>query len=146
VSVAESLAAAGHDVTLTSDAALPGRLADVDAVLVGADAVLADGAVVNKVGTYPLALAARRADVPCLAVCARDKVGAGGWDPGTAPAIYDGDAALAVENPLFERTPADLCTVVTEGGPLDDAALQRVAAENRALGDWDDADPDRETQ
>jgi methylthioribose-1-phosphate isomerase len=36
----------------------------VDFVIVGADRVAANGDVVNKVGTYPLALAAARADVP----------------------------------------------------------------------------------
>jgi len=138
VGVAESLAAAGHDVTLTSDAALPGLLDRADAAVVGADAVLADGAVVNKVGTYPLALAAARADVPVSAVCARDKIGPRTEaETATAPDIYDGEAALTVANPLFERVPPDLVSVVTEDGPLDADAVRAVADEHRALADWD---------
>ncbi len=38
----------------------------VDVVIVGADRVAANGDVVNKIGTYPLALAAARAGVPFL--------------------------------------------------------------------------------
>ncbi|MFB6121547.1 MAG: NUDIX domain-containing protein [Halobacteriaceae archaeon] len=143
VAVAESLAEAGLDVTLTSDAALPGLLDGADAALVGADAVRPGGAVVNKVGTYPLALAADRAGIPLFAVCARDKIGSGGGDAGTAPDIYDGEAALTVENPLFERVPPDLVTVVTEDGALDADDVRAVAAEHRALADWD---TDRDAQ
>ena len=36
----------------------------VDAVVVGADRVAANGDVANKIGTYPLALAAARAGIP----------------------------------------------------------------------------------
>ena len=43
-------------------------VARADMVVVGADAILADGALVNKVGTYLIALAARDAGVP-LYVC-----------------------------------------------------------------------------
>jgi methylthioribose-1-phosphate isomerase len=38
----------------------------VDAVVVGADRIAANGDVVNKIGTYPLALAAARAGVPFI--------------------------------------------------------------------------------
>ena len=75
VAVAESLADE-VPVTLCPDAAvahLLGRGA-VDRVLVGADTVLADGSVVNKVGTRAAALAAARERVPVHAVAARDKV------------------------------------------------------------------------
>lgn len=43
--------------------------AHADVVLVGADSVLADGAVVNKVGTYLLALAARDQGIPFYVCC-----------------------------------------------------------------------------
>jgi methylthioribose-1-phosphate isomerase len=41
---------------------------EVDAVLVGADRIAADGSVANKVGTYPLAVLARYHHVPFVVV------------------------------------------------------------------------------
>ena len=41
---------------------------EVDAVLVGADRIAADGSVANKVGTYPLAVLARHHRVPFIVV------------------------------------------------------------------------------
>jgi translation initiation factor 2B subunit (eIF-2B alpha/beta/delta family)/8-oxo-dGTP pyrophosphatase MutT (NUDIX family) len=139
VAVAEELAA-GTSVTLAADAALPGLLERADRLLVGADTVLPDGEVLNKVGTYPLALAADRAGVPVDVAAARDKVAP---DPevtaerGDPADVYDGDAPLTVEAPLFEVTPADLVgSVVTESGVLDAEAVASVAADHRALADW----------
>ena len=40
------------------------RRGEVDAVIVGCDRVAANGDTANKVGTYPLALAARAAGIP----------------------------------------------------------------------------------
>ncbi|MCU4718242.1 translation initiation factor eIF-2B [Halapricum hydrolyticum] len=140
IGVAESLATR-HDVTLTSDAALAGQLAefDADAVIVGADTILPDGRVLNKVGTYGLALAAVAHDLPCYVVAAADKIA-----PETdveieqAPtALYEGDADIAVANPLFEVTPADLCAdVCTDRGTLDEADVADVAARHRSFREW----------
>jgi translation initiation factor 2B subunit (eIF-2B alpha/beta/delta family)/isopentenyldiphosphate isomerase len=139
VAVAERLAD-GREVTLTTDAALPGR--SFDAAVLGADAVLPDGSVVNKVGTYSLALAAARTGVPCYVVTAGDKVQTDGTvhdEAGPAEQVYDGDAAVSVENPTFERVPADLVTVVTESGELDAADVAGVAATHRENARWDGA-------
>lgn len=161
VGVAEELAAesirteTGTDVTLLVDAAVAHVLAtrDVDAVLVGADAVLADGRVVNKVGTRATALAAAREDVPTYAVAARDKIAPhaepnfeeddprevyDGNDTGDSDA-GDGDAGgnLSVLNPTFDATPPDLLVgVVTEDGLLDAEDVADVAAEMATLTEW----------
>ena len=68
---------------MVTDAAAPGRIAagDVDAVLVGADRIAANGDVIAVTGTYPLALAASAAGIPfivCVASIALDGA------PGTA--------------------------------------------------------------
>lgn len=62
---------AGIPVTVLPDSAAASLLArgDVDAVFVGADRIAANGDVANKVGTYPLALAAAAHGVP-FHVCA----------------------------------------------------------------------------
>ncbi|MCP5158015.1 MAG: translation initiation factor eIF-2B [Gammaproteobacteria bacterium] len=52
-----------------TDAQIGLFVTQADAVLVGADSVLADGAVVNKAGTYLLALAARDQGVPFYVCC-----------------------------------------------------------------------------
>ncbi|MGW4841242.1 S-methyl-5-thioribose-1-phosphate isomerase [Nocardia brasiliensis] len=126
------LAEAGIPHRLTIDAAAAWAMAtgQVDCVLVGADRVTANGDVANKIGTYPLALAARHHGIPFIVVApestrdpnmvtgrdivveerAADEVtGFGGV--ATAP------AGTAVFNPAFDVTPGELVTaVVTELG------------------------------
>ncbi|MGC8970515.1 MAG: S-methyl-5-thioribose-1-phosphate isomerase, partial [Conexivisphaera sp.] len=60
---ARVLSRAGLDVVLIPDSAVRYFMKDVDRVIVGADAVAANGAVVNKVGTSVVALAAKEARV-----------------------------------------------------------------------------------
>jgi methylthioribose-1-phosphate isomerase len=100
----------------------------VDAVVVGADRVAANGDVANKIGTYPLALAAARAGIPFVVAAPESTL-----DPDTADGaaieieervaeevLVVGGAKVAPEgssawNPAFDVTPADLVTaVVTE--------------------------------
>lgn len=140
VGVAEDLATE-HDVTLTSDAALSSQVDEwgADAVLVGADTVLPDGSVLNKVGTRTAALAAAQEEVPCYAVASVDKVAA---EPDldiqdAHESIYEGDAPLSVANPLFDVTPADCITgVCTEKGLLGSAELAVVAARHLNRQEW----------
>jgi len=142
IEAAESLAAAGLDVTVTTDSALPAILSDREfgAVLVGADTILPNGDIVNKVGTRALALAADRADVPVYVVAARDKVATDDTfhlESGPAAAVYDGSEAISVCNPIFDLTPGDLITgVLTEDGLLDQRGIKVVAAQHRSNADW----------
>lgn len=147
VAVAEELAAEGREVTLTTDAALPSVVAgavgpEPDAVLVGADAVLPDGRVVNKVGTRSLGLACRREEVPCYVVATRDKVAGESvaWGEAADSAALADDAAVTVENPVFDATPSDCVTVlVTERGVLYEDAFAAVVDEHREQATWDGA-------
>ncbi|WP_436925842.1 NUDIX domain-containing protein [Halosimplex amylolyticum] len=151
VGTAEGLAEATEaTVTLTTDAALADRLAatGVEALVVGADTLLPDGRVVNKVGTRAAATAAASEGVDCVVVAASDKI-APESDPRDAavtvdreerdPAeVYDGDAPLRIANPTFDVTPADrIDAVATERGVLDVDAIAEIAAEHRELADWD---------
>ena len=111
--------------TVIPDGAAAGLMAQgkVDLVLVGADRVARNGDVANKVGTYPLAIAARRHSVPFYAVAPTSS-----FDPacpsGDAIPIEERSAAeltvpagSAVHNPAFDVTPAELVTgYVTERG------------------------------
>lgn len=142
VAVAERLADDGTAVTLTTDAAFPAevRAFDAGALVVGADRILPDGRVVNKVGTHGSALAARAAEIPCYVVAAGDKVAtddAVDREERGPEGLYDGSAPLSVANPTFDVTPADAVTaVLTEQGRLAGADIADVAAEHRRLGAW----------
>jgi methylthioribose-1-phosphate isomerase len=127
---ATELVAEGIDHHVVVDGAAPSIIARglVDAVVVGADRVAANGDVANKIGTYPLALAAARAGIPFVVAIPEST-----FDPdtpdGAAIEIEEraGDEVLVVNgrrtappgspawNPAFDVTPADLVTaVVTE--------------------------------
>jgi methylthioribose-1-phosphate isomerase len=115
---------------LITDAAGPFLISQglVDAVVVGADRVAANGDVANKIGTYGLALAARQAHVPFVVVAPESTIDPGTPDGGHITverraedevthvlgvlAAPDGTRAL---NYAFDITPAELVTaVVTE--------------------------------
>lgn len=124
------LAAMGAPYRLVVDSAGPYLLARgvADAVLIGADRIAANGDTANKVGSYSLALGARAAGVPFLAVAPESTVDAatssGGAieieDRGSAEVVGFGGARVAPEgaqavNPAFDVTPASLITaIVTE--------------------------------
>lgn len=149
--VAESLTATA-DVVVFPDAAVAHALsvADVDAVLVGADTVLADGRVVNKVGTRAAALAAAHEGIEVYAVTTEDKIQRmdEGASENGAPessvdlggeesAVYAGTADVDVLAPTFDVTPADRVTVVTENGPQSVADIERIAQRHREYATWD---------
>jgi len=120
----------GIEHYLAADGAGPFLIARglTDAVVVGADRVAANGDVANKIGTYSLALAARRAGIPFVVAVPEstiDEATACGADiplelradeevtsfQGT-PVAPAGTRAL---NYAFDVTPADLVTaIVTE--------------------------------
>jgi len=126
------LARAGIPHALIVDGAAAGLIArgEVDAVVVGADRVAANGDVVNKVGTYAHALAARAAGIPFVVAAPVSTL-----DPATpsgADVVIEERGAdevrraggrlvtlpdTPVRNPAFDVTPAELVTaVVTERG------------------------------
>src|SRR5258706_2326806 len=70
---ARSLAAAGIEAWLVADAALPLLLSQASALWIGADAVT-DTGVLNKIGSYTAALAAREHGVPAWAIAVRRKL------------------------------------------------------------------------
>ncbi len=146
VGVSEALAEAGLSVTLTADASLAAVLAaqSVDLVLFGADSLLPSGGVVNKVGSALAALAARHAGVPCYAVTTIDKLRPdeavsleAAKEAANAEALYDGDADIALFNPLFETVAGALMTeIVTEEGGLGPPALTDRAQTLANLATW----------
>jgi len=140
IDVAETLAAAiDAPITVHTDAAIAHRLASagVDAVLVGADAILPDGGVINKTGTRGAAIAAAREGIPVYVAAASDKITTSegvNLESGHPAAVYDGGAAVDVTNPTFDVTPADAITgIVTERGVLEPGDVSEIVERLRAL-------------
>ncbi|MEU6584943.1 S-methyl-5-thioribose-1-phosphate isomerase [Nocardia sp. NPDC046763] len=131
-----------HRLTIDSAAAWAMATEQVDAVIVGADRITADGSVANKIGTYMLAIAAQHHGIPFIVVApesTRDISTATGSDivveQRTAAEVTGfGGVATAPEgtktfNPAFDVTPAELVTaVVTEFGVLEHPAAARTSA------------------
>jgi translation initiation factor 2B subunit (eIF-2B alpha/beta/delta family) len=86
-----------------------------DLVLIGADAVYGDGSVVHKVGTLPLARAARNARVPLVVVAGTSKFVPLGRPPRRLPRLFDRTPARLVREYWTDRgarTAAELRDVV----------------------------------
>lgn len=135
VALAGELAAQGIPVRLFVDAALGQIASEARIVLVGADAVTRDG-VINKIGTWPLALAARERAVPVYALVTTDKFVPDEYElpaePPRDPTEVLSSPPVGVEavNWYFEATPLDLFqALVTEEGMLGaESARRRLAA------------------
>ncbi|MGW3647944.1 S-methyl-5-thioribose-1-phosphate isomerase [Streptomyces sp. NPDC000878] len=122
----------GIPVRLCPDSAAASALKSgtVDCVVVGADRVTANGDVANKIGTYPLALAAARHGVPFVVVATSDTVDEATTsgdgitieqrDPDEVTTLAGRPVAppgTPAYNPAFDVTPHDLISaVITEHG------------------------------
>ncbi|MBJ7907381.1 S-methyl-5-thioribose-1-phosphate isomerase [Streptomyces sp. DSM 110735] len=147
-------ARSGMAYTLLTDNAAGSLFAagEVDAVLIGADRIAADGSVANKVGSYPLAVLARYHHVPFIVVAPLTTV-----DPATpdgasieveqrpgyevtefsvpqVPVAGPGGgvpvAPLGTQayNPAFDITPPELVTaIVTEEGTVSPVTAESLA-------------------
>ncbi len=125
---AERLRELGVPVTLIVDNAAHRFLDDCDHLLVGADAIAADGSVVNKIGTAGLAVSARDRGVPVMVAAGTLKLHP---DTLTGQAVEieerergevlapDHELAddVTVANPAFDVTPPrHVDAIVTERG------------------------------
>ncbi len=128
-----------HTVVADNAAGQLIRTGQVDAVLVGADRVAANGDVANKVGTYLKALACQDARVPCYVAapastvdldcpCGEDipieerdgeevRVVRGLGPDGRPGSVRQLPARAPVRNPAFDITPARLISaIITDRG------------------------------
>ena len=129
------LAARGvpHTVLVDNAGGLKMLKGEVDACIVGADRIAANGDVCNKVGTYLKALAARDCGIPFFVAAPRSTIDrsleGGGEVPieersGDEVRLLNGARLFAettlVSNPAFDLTPARLVTkIITEAGIAD---------------------------
>ncbi|MFJ9613356.1 S-methyl-5-thioribose-1-phosphate isomerase [Streptomyces noursei] len=149
-------ARAGMAYTVLADGAAGSLFAagEVDAVLIGADRIAADGTVANKIGSYPLAVLARHHHVPFVVVAPTSTVDLETKEgaaieveqrPGkevtefSLPHIQGGGVVggtgipvaplgATAYNPAFDVTPAELVTaIVTEAGVVSPVTRERLA-------------------
>jgi methylthioribose-1-phosphate isomerase len=115
---------------------------EVDAVIVGADRIAANGDVANKIGTYSVAVLARRHRLPFYVACPLstiDRTIASGADIPIEErsaeevtgygSIRWAPPEVAVRNPVFDVTPAELVTaLITEKGITAAPDRQKIEA------------------
>jgi methylthioribose-1-phosphate isomerase len=122
----------GIPCTLVADAMAGALMAtgDVDAVIVGADRIAANGDVANKIGTYGLAVLADHHGIPFYVAAPRSTFDPDTPDGAAIPVeLRDGEEVavvggrrlapegVAVENRAFDVTPAALVTAyISEEG------------------------------
>jgi methylthioribose-1-phosphate isomerase len=128
------LSRAGVACTLITDNMVASRLrrGDVGCALVGADRIAANGDVANKIGTYPLALAARAHGVPFYVLAPTSTIDPATPDGAAIPieerapqevtgwrGVRSAPEGIGAWNPAFDVTPAELITaIVTDRGVL----------------------------
>jgi methylthioribose-1-phosphate isomerase len=114
----------------------------IDAVIVGADRVAANGDVANKIGTYQVAVMAHRHKIPFYVACPLSTIDvaiASGEDiPIEERAAEEvlgyremrwAPPGIDVINPVFDVTPAELVTaLITEKGVVLAPDREKIAA------------------
>jgi len=149
------LVQAGVPYTLLADGAAGSLLASgqVDAVLVGADRIAANGDTANKVGTYPLSVLAARHRVPFYVCAPLSSVDLATPDGSTIPIEMRSEEEIfnvggvripprfgKAWNPAFDVTPAQIISaIVTEEGALRAPFGPALAAAVAAKAEHDEA-------
>ena len=115
---------------------------DVDAVIVGADRIAANGDTANKIGTYTLAVLAQRHRLPFYVAAPLSTFDAAIPDGSAIPieergaqevtgyrGVRSAPEGIAVRNPAFDITPAELITaIICEKGVVREPDRERLAA------------------
>ncbi|MEM4688096.1 MAG: ribose 1,5-bisphosphate isomerase, partial [Thermofilaceae archaeon] len=134
---------AGVPTTLIPDSAVRYFIRDVDKVVVGADTVTANGAVVNKIGTSLIALAAYEAGVklyvatetykfsPATILGELVEIEERGADEVLPTHILSKYTNLKVRNPAFDVTPPEyIDAIITERGIIPPKAAALILLED----------------
>jgi translation initiation factor 2B subunit (eIF-2B alpha/beta/delta family) len=132
---AATLAQEGIRTTLITDSAAAHFMARVNLVMVGADSV-SGGGLVNKMGTYAIALAARDRGVPFYALCGTEKFLPTDYPyfriaPQDPQEVWpEHPQGVEVLNLYFDVTPLEyVSAVITEQGMLAPGELQDIVGQ-----------------
>lgn len=114
---------------------------DIDAIIVGTDRVASNGDVANKIGTYMVAVLAKRHNIPFYVACPLSTIDRS-IDTGNEIPIEERPSeevtgyqnyrwaaqGVKVRNPAFDVTPADLVTaLITEKGIVKHPNKERIS-------------------
>ncbi len=139
-----TLAKEGIDVTMIVDSAVRYFMRDIDLVIVGADTIASNGAVINKIGTSQIALIAHEARVPFLVAAETYK-----FSPETVIGkLVDIEERPAEEitnpkdfpgvkfrNPVFDATPPEyIDAIITERGLISPYLAYQIIKEVMQFG------------
>jgi len=114
--LAKDLIEFGIPVRLIADSAVGSVISDVDMVLVGADSVLADGSVINKVGTKKIATMASEEEISFCVICESSKF---------STVDFLGEPVHFAQT-LFDLTPSEYVSkIVTELGSLETQEVEQ---------------------
>lgn len=128
----------GVRATLLVDAAMCEAMEHVDCAVVGADSISADGYLLNKTGTFPLAICCKEFGIPLYVLCDSLKFSPQLKDripvedrPEEEILHREADDTFAIWNRYFEWTPVDYVTeFVTERGVFTPDQLSALAGED----------------
>ena len=133
----------GIPVTLISDN-MSGHmmsLGEIDAIVVGTDRVAGNGDVANKIGTYMVAVLAKRHNIPFYVACPLSTIDRSIESGADIPIEERPDyevtgyqntqwaaKGVSVRNPAFDVTPADLITgIITEKGVIFEPNFAKIS-------------------
>ncbi len=139
----KQLASEGVPVTMIVDSAVRAFMKDVDKVIVGADSIAANGAVINKIGTSMIALAAHEARVvfmvaaesykfhPETLIGALIEIEERSPEEVAEPEEFKG---VRIRNPAFDVTPPEyIDLIITEKGVIPPQAAVLLLKEEFGL-------------
>lgn len=115
---------------------------EIDAAIVGCDRVARNGDVANKIGTYMVAVLARRHQIPFYVACPLSTIDRAIADGSQIPieerapeevtevmGTRVAPAGIRVKNPAFDVTPAELVTaLITEKGVIESPNREKIDA------------------
>ena len=133
----------GIDVSLICDNAVRFFIGKMDKVVVGADAIAANGALINKIGTSLVALAAKEATIPFIVGAETIKfspetivgelieIEERPWTEVINQEVLANIGAVRVRNPAFDITPpAYIDMIVTENGVIPPQGAVQILEDN----------------
>ncbi len=136
VELARRLGALKIPVTLIADALAPSFVSEADLVLMGGDALWREG-LINKIGTYGLALAAQATDVGFWALVSTQKFLPAGKkllipDMNPSELLPQPSEGVQVCNRYFDVTPLNLISrVMTENGEQTSSQIAKMLIQIR---------------
>jgi ribose 1,5-bisphosphate isomerase len=134
--LAQDLGSIGIHCIMIVDGAISTFVDHADIVLIGADRI-SEHSVVNKIGTYALALMARQKELPLYCACETSKFLRSDLLPFTQNEMDPEEVwektpeNVAIKNLYFEEIPLNLFTgIITERGILADEEVRNLISKN----------------